>query len=209
MSVRPFGDRAFLIELEQRIDPGIVERARAIADAWEARGLGEAVPAYASVVVRFDPGRTPRSGALRAAEALAADLPDAVPAAAAGRLVEIPTTYDGPDLIATASRSGLSPAQLIDAHADREYRAFFLGFMPGLAYCGLLDPRIDAPRLGTPRSRVPAGSVAIASGQTLIYPFDSPGGWHLIGRTDLVMFDPRRDPAALIRAGDRVRFVPR
>lgn len=208
MSVRAFGDRAFLVELEQRIDPAIVERSRAIADAWEGRGLGEAIPAYASVVLRFDPSRTPRIEALAAANALASESTP-VAAAPAGRLVEIPTMYDGPDLAGAAARSGMTPAQLVDAHAGQEYRAFFLGFMPGLAYCGLLDPRIDVPRLETPRARVPAGSVGIANGQTLVYPFDSPGGWSLIGRTDLRMFDPTREPAALIRAGDRVRFVPR
>ena len=208
MSLRAFGDRAFLLELEQRIDLRIVEQARAIADAWEERGLGEAIPAYASVVLQFDPARTTRAAALEAANAIAAD-PLRAATTTAGRSVEIPTTYDGPDLDAAAARSGMTAAQLVAAHAGREYHAFFLGFMPGLAYCGLLDPRIDVPRLDTPRPRVPAGSVGIANGQTVVYPFDSPGGWSLIGRTDLVMFDPGRDPAALIGAGDRVRFVPR
>ena len=208
MSLRAFGGHAFLLELEQRIDPEIVERARAIADAWESRGMGEAIPAYASVVLRFDPSRTERAAALDAAATLFAAQFDARPSPD-GRLVEIPTTYDGPDLAAAAERSGMTPAQLVDAHSGQEYRAYFLGFMPGLAYCGLLDRRIDVPRLETPRSRVPAGSVGIANRQTIVYPFESPGGWSLIGRTDLVMFDPERRPAALIRAGDRVRFVPR
>lgn len=208
MSLRAFGDRAFLLELEQRIAPAIVERARAIADAWEARQLGEAIPAYASVVLRFDPAVTPRAAAVAAAIALAAD-PPAGRRDHTGILIDIPTIYDGPDLAAAAARSGLTAAELIEAHAGRDYDAFFLGFMPGLAYLGPLDPRIDVPRRETPRARVPAGSVAIANGQTLVYPFDSPGGWSLIGRTALVMFDPRRDPAALIRSGDRVRFVPR
>lgn len=208
MTVRPFGDRAFLIELEQRIDPSIIDGARAIADAWEQRGLGEAIPAYASVVVAFDPARTSWKDAAAAATTLAAAPPP--PAAfPAGRLVEIPTVYDGPDLAETAARSDLSSAELVALHSGREYRAFFLGFMPGLAYCGMLDPRIDAPRLASPRPRVPAGSVAIANGQTIVYPVDSPGGWRLIGRTELEIFDPGRDPAALIRAGDRLRFVPR
>ncbi len=207
MSLRAFGDRAFLLELEQRIDPGIAARARAIADAWEAGGLGAAIPAYASVVLQFDPP-TPRAAALAAAQALATDPPASRPAMP-GRLIEIPTTYDGPDLALAAGRSGLTPGELVDAHAGREYEAFFLGFMPGLAYLGTLDSTIDVPRLDTPRPRVPAGSVGIANGQTLVYPFESPGGWYLIGRTVLVMFDPRRDPAALIGAGDRVRFVPR
>ena len=208
MTVRPFGDRAFLIELEQRIDPSIVDTARAIADDWERRGLGEAVPAYASVVVTFDPARTAWPEAARAAEALAA-APREASAPIAGRLIEIPTVYDGPDLADTAARSGLSTEELIAVHSGREYRALFLGFMPGLAYCGMLDPRIDAPRLSSPRARVPSGSVAVVSGQTLVYPVDSPGGWRLIGRTDVPVFRPERDPAALIGVGDRLRFVPR
>jgi KipI family sensor histidine kinase inhibitor len=126
-----------------------------------------------------------------------------------GRVVEIPTHYDGPDLSETAERSKLSVDELIGLHAGREYRAFFLGFLPGFAYCGVLDPRIVAPRLSRPRERVPAGSVAIADGQTSVYPFDSPGGWRLIGRTDVRMFDKSNDPPVLIRPGDRVRFVAR
>lgn len=208
MTIRPFGDRAFLIELEQRIDPSIVDAARAIADDWERRGLGEAIPAYASVVVTFDPVRTSWQDAAQAAKALAGSPPAAM-GPIAGRVIEIPTVYDGPDLADTAARSGLSPAELVALHSGREYRALFLGFMPGLAYCGMLDPRIDAPRLASPRPRVPRGSVAIASGQTIVYPVDSPGGWRLIGRTDVETFRPDRVPAALIGVGDRLRFVPR
>lgn len=208
MTVRPFGDRAFLIELEQRIDPSIVDSARAIADDWERLGFGEAIPAYASVVVTFDPVRTPWPDAARAANGLATS-PPRRGAAIAGRLIEIPTVYDGPDLADTAARSGLSTEELIALHSGREYRALFLGFMPGLAYCGMLDPRIDAPRLSSPRPRVPSGSVAIVSGQTIVYPVDSPGGWRLIGRTEVPVFRPERVPAALIKVGDRLRFVPR
>jgi inhibitor of KinA len=124
-----------------------------------------------------------------------------------GREVEIPTHYDGPDLVETAERSSLTVEELVALHSNRVYRAFFLGFLPGFAYCGVLDSRIVAPRLVRPRERVPAGSVAIADGQTSVYPFDSPGGWRLIGRTDLGVFDGAKDPPALIRPGDRVRFV--
>lgn len=127
----------------------------------------------------------------------------------AGRVVEIPTYYDGPDLVETAERSELSVDDLVGLHTGRAYRAFFLGFLPGFAYCGVLDPRIVAPRFLRPRERVPSGSVAVADGQTSIYPFDSPGGWRLIGRTDVRMFDRTKDPPALIRPGDRVRFVSR
>jgi inhibitor of KinA len=208
MSVRPFGDRAFLIELEQRIDLPIIDTARSIADEWERRGLGDAIPAYASVVLEFDPARTSWKDAAVVAKALAAEPPGAT-TAAEGRLIEIPTIYDGPDLGETAARSGLAVPELVALHSGREYRAFFLGFMPGLAYCGMLDAQIDAPRLAAPRARVPAGTVAVANGQTIVYPVDSPGGWRLIGRTELRTFDPAREPAALIRAGDRLRFVSR
>ena len=208
MTVRPFGDRAFLIELEQRIDPAIVDHGRVIADEWERRGLGDAIPAYASVVVSFDPARTSWREAAAAARSVAAASPAAT-SEIAGRTIEIPTVYDGPDLPDTAARSGMSVDELVALHCGRTYRAFFLGFMPGLAYCGMLDPRIDAPRLDAPRPHVAAGCVGVANGQTVVYPVDSPGGWRLIGRTELEMFDPGRDPPALVRAGDRVRFVAR
>ena len=165
------------------------------------------MPAYASVVVRFDPLRL----APVDAEGKVKQLAKAVDHVGmeGGRVVEIPTHYDGPDLFETAERSKLSVETLIELHSAREYRAFFLGFLPGFAYCGVLDPRIVAPRLLRPRERVPAGSVAIADGQTSIYPFDSPGGWRLIGRTDATVFDSTQEPPVLIRPGDRVRFVAR
>jgi inhibitor of KinA len=157
------------------------------------------------VVVRFDPLRLAPAEAEREVMRLAKTQGHV--ATQGGRLVEIPTQYDGPDLVETAERSRLSVDELVGLHAGREYRAFFVGFLPGFAYCGVLDPRIVAPRLVRPRERVPAGSVAIADGQTSIYPFDSPGGWRLIGRTDLHVFDSSKEPPVLIRPGDRVRFV--
>lgn len=217
MKVSPFGDSAVLIELEPAIDdriiapaePAIDERTLArvlsLARAWEEAGLGSAVPAYASVLARFDPLALAPADALARAQALATAGPATT---RGGRLIEIPTVYDGPDLDDVASRSQLTRDELVELHAAREYTAHFLGFMPGFAYCGRLDPRIDAPRLATPRARVPAGSVAIADGQTGVYPFDSPGGWRVIGHTGLAMFDPSRERPALIAAGDRVRFVP-
>jgi len=163
------------------------------------------VPAYASVVVRFDPLRLLPGDAEREVIRLAKTHGSLAPER--GREVEIPTRYDGPDLLETAERSKLTVEELVAFHSGRAYRAYFLGFLPGFAYCGVLDPRILAPRLVRPRERVPAGSVAVADGQTSIYPFDSPGGWRLIGRTDVPVFDSTREPPALIRPGDRVRFV--
>jgi KipI family sensor histidine kinase inhibitor len=184
-----------------------VERCRALAKAWDALGVGPAVPAYSTVVVRFDPLRLTPAVAEREAIRLARGL-DRIPADPA-REVEIPTWYDGPDLDETAALSKLSVDEIVAMHSGREYRAFFVGFLPGFAYCGVLDPRIVAPRLARPRERVTAGSVAIADGQTSVYPFDSPGGWRLIGRTTVRVFDAARTPPVLIRPGDRVRFVAR
>lgn len=203
-----FGESALLVELEQRIDPGIAARAAAIADRWEELGHGPAVPTHASVLLRFDPLVIAPADAERAASATVSGTSSGE-RFETGRTHEIPTVYDGPDLEETARLSGLSVRELVEAHARRDHLAYFVGFMPGFAYLGTIDERIVAPRLASPRARVPAGSVAVADGQTAIYPVTSPGGWRLIGRTDVLVFDPTRDPPALIRPGDRVRFIDR
>ena len=128
-----------------------------------------------------------------------------------GRDVEIPVVYggsDGPDLAEVAERSGMTAAAVVEAHASPSYHAFMLGFMPGFAYLGPVTEAIVAPRRATPRLRVAAGSVGIAGRQTGIYPRESPGGWAIVGRTNVVLFDPFRTPPALVQPGDRVRFVP-
>lgn len=208
--VLPFGEGALLVELGDEFQENVVSWARGIADYWETVfGIGPAVPAYASALLRFDPLKTAPADAEKLAQTmLARGQFMLISGATERRLVEIPTIYDGPDLTETAARSRMSVDELVALHAGREYTAYFLGFLPGTAYCGRLDPRIVAPRLERPRERVPAGSVAVADGQTIVYPLASPGGWRLIGRTDLAMFDPTAAEPARIRAGDRVRFVP-
>jgi KipI family sensor histidine kinase inhibitor len=124
-----------------------------------------------------------------------------------GRLVEIPTLYNGPDLVAVACHCGLSTRDVVDVHSSCEYVAWFLGFMPGFAYLGDVPEEIRAPRLATPRKGVPPGSVGVAGAQTGIYPVESPGGWNLIGSTNVVLFD-RSNGKSLIEPGDRVRFIP-
>jgi inhibitor of KinA len=209
--VVPFGESALLVELGDEFQENVVSWARSIADYWETVfRFGPAVPAYASALLRFDPLKTAPAEAEKLAEAMLARGQFMLIAGnKPRRLIEIPTTYDGPDLADTAERSHLRVEQLIALHAEREYTAYFLGFLPGTAYCGRLDQRIVAPRLERPRERVPAGSVAIADGQTTVYPLASPGGWRLIGRTELAMFDPTADEPVRIRAGDHVRFVPK
>ena len=127
-----------------------------------------------------------------------------------GRRIEIPVSYGGahgPDLEAAAAHCGISPERLVALHSAAIYRVYCLGFQPGFAYLGGLDPALEVPRLATPRLSVPAGSVAIAGSQTAVYPSSSPGGWHIIGHTETRLFDPNSELAALLRPGDSVRFV--
>ena len=169
------------------------------------------VPAYASVALFFDPARvaadTARDWLLAQAAAMTGD----EPRAASGRVVEIPVVYGGdagPDLDAGARELGLAPSELVRRHAAGDYTVAMIGFAPGFPDLLGLDPALALPRLATPRTRVPAGSVGIGGVQTGIYPRQSPGGWRLIGRTPLALFDASRDPASLLAPGDRVRFVP-
>ena len=205
--VTAFGEAALLVELGDAFDEATAAWARAIALEWTH---GPAMPAYTTVVVTFDPDALEPDVAERSIRDLLARGPTY--AARAGehpRLVEIPTRYDGADLADVAARSSMSVDELVAVHSGREYSAVFLGFLPGWAYCARLDQRIVAPRLPSPRPRVPAGAVAVVDGQTGVYPFPSPGGWRLIGSTDEAMFDPARERPSLLHAGDRVRFVPR
>ena len=123
-----------------------------------------------------------------------------------GRTVEIPVVYDGADLEAVAQLAGLSAEEVVERHTAAEYAVAFIGFAPGFAYLIGGDERLAVPRLPKPRERVPAGSVAIAGPYSAIYPRDSPGGWRLLGRTSLTLFDPQRTSPALLASGDRVRF---
>src|SRR5690606_13055047 len=156
--------------------------------------------AGASVAVYFDP-LAPDAARIEHHLRVIAAHADEVPPLADGRLHEIAVRYDGPDLADVAERTGCSIADVIALHSAREYAVLAIGFAPGFAYLGELDPALVLPRRDTPRTRVPAGSVAIAGAQTGIYPRVSPGGWHLLGTTDAVLFDPTRESPALFRAG--------
>lgn len=222
----PLGDRAILVTLSDyggAIDDLVRARVRAAASllGGERPGLVPAhdaitdvVPAYGSVAVHYDPARVVVRNDESPHEAMAgwiarriARLPDAP--TADGRLVEIPVRYggeDGPDLEPLALAHRMTPEAVIALHTTPEYVVHFVGFMPGFAYLGGLDLRIATPRRAVPRTHVPAGSVGIGGAQTAVYPVASPGGWQLIGRTTLRLFDPAGHPAALLTAGDRVRF---
>jgi KipI family sensor histidine kinase inhibitor len=202
-----------LVELEATIDPVINERAILLASrirARHARGVRDVAPGYSTLGVHFDPLQTDLAALEQAIESEFAALAG-VEAIAERAVIEIPVVYGGaggPDLEAVASRAGCSTADVIARHTARTYRVYMLGFVPGFAYMGRVDPAIATPRHRVPRERVPAGSVGIAGLQTGVYPVESPGGWQLIGHTQTVMFDANRDRPSLLAAGDLVRFVP-
>jgi KipI family sensor histidine kinase inhibitor len=216
-SILPLGEGAWTVTLGDRVDARIHRQVISLVERIVDAGLPdvvEIVPAYAAVTVFFDPGSTDAED-LRKALATLAARPTSHPAVhpssnqpSSARLVTIPVRYDGPDLAGVSTETGLPRDEVIRRHSAPEYRVYLLGFAPGFAYLGNLDPSLVLPRRATPRTRVPAGAVAIAGAQTAVYPLATPGGWHLIGSTSLLMFDPAREPAALLAAGDRVRFEP-
>lgn len=209
-TIAALGDAALLVTVGDDVSRATVARVHAAAESIRGGaldGVEEIVPAYASLGVYFDPARTSHASLERAIAPLIASVGESS-ALVSSRTIEIPTRYDGDDLAEVAAATGLGIAEVIERHAARAYTVYALGFAPGFAYLGELDPALVLPRRASPRMRVAAGSVAIAGAQTAVYPLATPGGWHLIGRTELVMFDVRRDPPALLAAGDTVRFVP-
>jgi KipI family sensor histidine kinase inhibitor len=201
--IEPLGDRALTIRLGDRMDAGLAALARGLAARLRGiSGVREAVPGYATVTVFYDADYASMRSAVEPVIATA------TAESAAGPEHVIPVRYDGPDLQDVAERTGMTVARVIELHHSRVYTVYLIGFVPGFAYLGELDPALELPRRDQPRTRVPAGSVAIAGRQTGIYPLQTAGGWHLIGHTGTPMFDPQANPPATLAAGDRVRFVP-
>ncbi len=205
------GDSAILIEWADEINDEVNDLVHASAQWLHAQNhpaICDLIPAYASLLVCYNP-------ACASFDEMNAWLCDGLPNVPTGfsiesRLVEIPVRYGGefgPDLESLAQLVGVTQDEIVRLHTSVLYRVYLIGFAPGFAYLGSVPEQIAAPRLATPRTRVPAGSVAIAGRQTGIYPRATPGGWQLIGRTDLVLFNPRRESPTLLRPGDRVRFI--
>lgn len=211
-TVCPVGDTGLLVSFEQRIAQSVGAAVAALNTRVVAAaipGVVETVPAFASLLIFYDPLVTEYDAVAATVQKLA-QAPDSDTAAEEGRLVEIPVCYGGafgPDLPFVAEHAGLTETEVIRLHAGRDYPIYMLGFLPGFPYLGGLDERLFTPRLPTPRTAIPAGSVGIGGEQTGVYPIASPGGWQLIGRTPLKLFDPSvgRLPYA---AGDRIRFCP-
>lgn len=208
----PVGDLAVRVAFGAEISPRINGRVRRFCHRLQAepiRGVTEWVPGYAVVTVYYRPwtiGYDELCCALEEYVRAGTDAP--LPVA---RRVEIPVCYGGewgPDLDEVAAAQGLTGAQVIARHTAPSYLVYFLGFLPGFPYLGGLDPFLATPRRATPRPRVLGGSVGIAGAQTGVYPLETPGGWQIIGRTPLRLYDPDRQPPALLAAGDHVQFVP-
>ena len=197
MKVLPYGDRAVLVELPAAQVIGL-HAALVALEEFEA-----VVPAAATVLVEFDPRRHDPA----AVEAIVRTCVPATDTGSDAELVEIAVRYDGPDLAEVAEETGLSRDEVIERHLGGDYTVQFCGFSPGFGYLTGLDARLRVPRRSSPRTAVPAGSVALADTYTGIYPRTSPGGWRLIGQTDAVLFDLDRAEPALLRPGVRVRFT--
>jgi inhibitor of KinA len=212
MTLSPLGDTAVVVALSAGTDGPALPRVQALAVALERdppAGVVDVVPAFASVTVHYNPLRTGGFAALcaqieaRAARAESAAMVDVC------RIVEIPVCYGGewgPDLAEVATRAGVEVEAVVALHTEGEYSVQAVGFAPGFAYLSGLPETIHTPRRATPRTSVPAGTVGIGGEQTGVYPLATPGGWNLIGRTPLRMFDAARETPALLRVGDRVRF---
>lgn len=213
MTVRflPGGDTALIVEFGDHIERALSDRVLWLSDRIRAlalEGVVETVPTFRSLAVHYDPRATSAQNLVPAIEALLHEPPGA---SLPGRLWHVPVCYDercGPDLADVAARTGLTTEQVAALHAGTQFHVYMVGFLPGLPYMGDLPPELVLPRRKDPRVRVPAGSVAIAMAQSVIYPLESPGGWHLIGATPVRLFDPGWASPALLAPGDAVRFEP-
>jgi KipI family sensor histidine kinase inhibitor len=207
-SITSAGDHAVLVKVGATVDPTLLGEVLALDRALAAEppeGFVGAVPAYASLLCNYDPRVTNADRVVEAIHKLEGTLGSSMPT---GPVIDVATRYDGPDLQSVASSTGLKPSDVVEQHSGQEYLVYCVGFAPGFTYCGALPARLALPRLATPRTRVPAGSVGIAGRQTGIYAVESPGGWNLIGRTTLSLFDPLAHTPVRFRPGDRIRFVP-
>ena len=212
-TISPVGDRAISIDFGQVIDPTINRHIRQTIERikeFQLDGIIELVPTYCALLVEYDAMLYSYSEICNIIEStLEEGMTDTTNELVT--VVEVPTVYGGefgPDLSFVASHNHLSEDEVISIHSGTDYLVYMLGFIPGFTYLGGMDPRIATPRLSSPRTLISAGSVGIAGEQTGTYPSDSPGGWQIIGRTSVTMYDMSKAQAALLKAGDYVRYVP-
>ena len=212
-TISPVGDRAISIDFGQVIDPTINRHIRQTIERikeLQLEGIIELVPTYCALLVEYDAMLYSYSEICNIIEpTLEEGMTNTTNELVT--VAEVPTVYGGefgPDLSFVASHNHLSEDEVISIHSGTDYLVYMLGFIPGFTYLGGMDPRIATPRLSSPRTLIPAGSVGIAGEQTGTYPSDSPGGWQIIGRTPVTMYDMSKAQAALLKAGDYVRYVP-
>lgn len=206
----PCGDAGLLVEVD---DPADVLALHLALRGRMPPGVVDAVPAARTLLLHLNPARTSPRHVSEAVSELLAELLDTASRRGwhepeAGELVHVPVVYDGEDLQEVAALTGLAPEDVVSLHQQSVWTVAFCGFAPGFGYLTGGDERLAVPRRATPRTRVPAGAVGLAGPYTGIYPRSSPGGWQLIGRTEVPLWDVERDPPALLRPGVRVRFVP-
>lgn len=208
VSLIPFGDSALLIKFGDEIDLAINQRVHnldALLRAKQIIGVIETVPAYATLLVYYDPLILTFAQIVEQVKTEMESVEENI--SRKPRRIEVPVRYGGEDLQFVAAHHHIKPREVVRIHTSRDYTVYMMGFTPGFAYMGKLDDTIATPRLETPRVRVDAGSVGIAGAQTGIYPIASPGGWRIIGRTSLRLFDLTADSPFLFFPGDLVRFV--
>lgn len=212
-TISPVGDCAISIDFGQVIDPKINRHIRQTIEriqALQLDGIIELVPTYCALLLQYDAMLYSYADMCHIIEPIFSEsITDNDNEKVT--VIEIPTVYGGefgPDLGFVASHNNLSEEEVIAIHSGTDYLVYMLGFIPGFTYLGGMDPRIATPRLSSPRTLIPAGSVGIAGEQTGTYPSDSPGGWQIIGRTPVTMYDMSKEQAALLSAGDYVRYVP-
>jgi inhibitor of KinA len=221
---RNAGDRGFIVEFGQKIDPDINKKVRAMTDVLNKNtpvGITEIIPTYRSVLLVYDPVLTTPAKFTDVIKNMAVNFTNLEIESGSeirsgskiehGTVVEIPVCYGGdfgPDIKNVEKASGLDREEVIKLHSAPEYLIYMVGFTPGFPFLGGLNEKLFTPRLETPRMAVPKGSVGIANDQTGMYPIQSPGGWQIIGRTSLNLFDPYRKNPFLYKAGDKIRFIP-
>ncbi len=211
-NILPYGDYGVIVEWPGEISPEINAKVMALLaclNAYKGKGILAILPAYSSLVVQYDPLKISFNDLKEIIKKALLD--KSVKTSEKGKLFLIPVCYGdefGPDLPYVAQKNGLSEKEVVEIHSSTEYIVYMLGFLPGFAFLGGLDPKLYTPRRKEPRENVPAGSVGIANKQTGIYALSSPGGWQLIGRTPLSLFSAKRIPPSLLSPGDRVKFVP-
>lgn len=205
----PCGDSAVTVEFSQQMNEATNRQIRFVAAALRGRGIRECVPTFCSLTIYFDPLKTNQSAIRRKVLRILRSYKEG--SGETRRVFLIPVCYEGayaPDLEDVCKLTGLSREQVIAIHSGTDYLIYMLGFLPGFPYLGGMDKRIEAPRLDSPRTTIPVGAVGIGGKQTGIYPLASPGGWRLIGRTPVKVYDPQREAPIVYRAGDYIRFVP-